>query len=129
MPRFEFESGRFRWFYPHYHVRMEKDICLSRGVQVTGATWQTVMRIVAGVGDLVQRIGDGQAKVEYSVARRLRVRVMLCMVGTVHEETRSVGFLVWLQNQGRRFPLVWPQNWWLRFPGLCLKICSYGLMI
>jgi hypothetical protein len=32
---------------------------LSRGVQVAGATWHAAMRIVAGVGDLVQRIEDG----------------------------------------------------------------------
>jgi hypothetical protein len=33
---------------------------LSRGVQVTGATERAVMRIMAGVGDLVQRTGDGR---------------------------------------------------------------------
>jgi hypothetical protein len=33
---------------------------------------------------------------------------------TVHKETRSVSFLVWPQNQGRRFLPVWPQNRWLR---------------
>jgi hypothetical protein len=32
---------------------------LSRGVQVAGAAWRVVMRTVAGVGDLVRRIGDG----------------------------------------------------------------------
>jgi hypothetical protein len=32
---------------------------LSRGVQVARAAWHVAMRIVAGVGDLVQRIGDG----------------------------------------------------------------------
>jgi hypothetical protein len=54
-------------------------------------------------------------------------RVAPCAVCTWHVETRSVGFLVELQNQGRRFvsgltskPLgrflpVWPQNWWRRF--------------
>jgi hypothetical protein len=31
---------------------------LSRGVQVAGAVWRAVMRTVAGIGDLVQRIGD-----------------------------------------------------------------------
>jgi hypothetical protein len=40
-----------------YHV--ENHVCLSRGVQVASAAWRAVMRIVAGVGDLVQRIGDG----------------------------------------------------------------------
>jgi hypothetical protein len=33
---------------------------LSRGVQVVGVTWWVAMRIMAGVGDLVQRIGDGR---------------------------------------------------------------------
>jgi hypothetical protein len=32
---------------------------LSHGVQVAGAAWHAAMRIVAGVGDLVQRTGDG----------------------------------------------------------------------
>jgi hypothetical protein len=35
-------------------------VCLSRGVQVVGAAWRAAMRIVAGVGDLVQRTGDGR---------------------------------------------------------------------
>jgi hypothetical protein len=33
---------------------------LSRGVQVAGAAWRAALRIVAGVGDLVQRTGDGR---------------------------------------------------------------------
>jgi hypothetical protein len=33
---------------------------LSRGVQVAGATWRAATRIVAGVGDLVQRTKDGR---------------------------------------------------------------------
>ena len=33
---------------------------MSRGVQVAGATWCAATRIVAGVGDLVQRTGDGR---------------------------------------------------------------------
>jgi hypothetical protein len=33
---------------------------LSRGVQVSGVAWRAAMRIVAGVGDLVQRTGDGR---------------------------------------------------------------------
>jgi hypothetical protein len=39
--------------------RLENRVCLSRGVQVAGAAWRATMRIVAGVGDLVQRTGDG----------------------------------------------------------------------
>jgi hypothetical protein len=33
---------------------------LSRGVQVAGVAWRAATRIVAGVGDLVQRTGDGR---------------------------------------------------------------------
>jgi hypothetical protein len=38
---------------------LENRVCLSRGVQVAGAVWRAAMRIVPGVGDLVQRTGDG----------------------------------------------------------------------
>jgi hypothetical protein len=48
----------------------------------------------------MQRTGDGQAQVGYSVAGRSRGRVTPCAVSTVHKETRSVGFLVEPQNQG-----------------------------
>jgi hypothetical protein len=40
--------------------RLENHVCLSRGVQVAGAARRAVMRIVVGVGDLVQRTGDGR---------------------------------------------------------------------
>jgi hypothetical protein len=33
---------------------------VSHGVQVVGAAWRAAIRIVAGVGDLVQRTGDGR---------------------------------------------------------------------
>jgi hypothetical protein len=58
----------------------------------------------------------------------------LCVVYTMHNETRSAGFLVWPQNQGRWFisgliskPLgrvsrFGPQNQQLRFSDLGLKI-------
>jgi hypothetical protein len=61
------------------------------------------MRIMAGVGDLVQRTEDSQAHIGYSVAGRAGDRVMPCAVCTVHKETRSVSFLVEPQNQGRWF--------------------------
>jgi hypothetical protein len=44
---------------PYYLFHVEKCICLSRDVYVTGAAWRAVVRIEAGVGDLVQRTGDG----------------------------------------------------------------------
>jgi hypothetical protein len=65
---------------------------------MTGAAQWAVMRIVAGVGDLVQRARDGQAQLGYSVARRMRGWVTLGVVCTVHKEMKSTGFLVWHQN-------------------------------
>jgi hypothetical protein len=38
---------------------LENRVCSSHGVQVVGAAWRAVMRIVAGVEDLVQRTEDG----------------------------------------------------------------------
>jgi hypothetical protein len=38
--------------------RLENRVCLSRGVQVTGAAWLAATRTMTGVGDMVQRIGD-----------------------------------------------------------------------
>jgi hypothetical protein len=56
--RFEFKSGTVRLFYLLPLVHLENRVCLSRDVQVAGATWYAAMMIVAGVGDRVQRIGD-----------------------------------------------------------------------
>jgi hypothetical protein len=39
---------------------VENHVYLSRDVQVAGAAWQVAMRIMPGVGDLVQRTGDGR---------------------------------------------------------------------
>jgi hypothetical protein len=50
--------------------------------------------------------------------------MMTCVVCTVHNETRSAGFLVWHQNQGRRVSRFRPQNRQLRFGDLCLKITA-----
>jgi hypothetical protein len=73
---------------------MENRVCLSRGVLVAGATWPAATRIMFGVGDLMQRTGDSQAQVSYSVAGRSRGRVTLCAVCTMHKEMRSTCFLV-----------------------------------
>jgi hypothetical protein len=54
---------------------VENRVCLSRGMQVTGAAWWTSMRIVAGVGDLVRRTEDGEAQVRYSMVGRSGGRV------------------------------------------------------
>jgi hypothetical protein len=53
-------SGYVRLFCLLPLVRLENRICLSRGVQVAGAAWHAATSIVAGVGDMVQRTGDGR---------------------------------------------------------------------
>jgi hypothetical protein len=39
---------------------LENRVCLSRGVQVAGVAWHAATRTMVGVGDLVQRTGDGR---------------------------------------------------------------------
>jgi hypothetical protein len=58
LTRFEFKSGTF-WLFYLIFVSLENHVCLSHGVQVTDATWQTVTRIVARVGDLMKRTKIG----------------------------------------------------------------------
>jgi hypothetical protein len=58
--RFEFESGIVCFVFLLSLFRLENHVCLSRGVQVAGAAWRATMRIVLGVGDLLQRTGDGR---------------------------------------------------------------------
>jgi hypothetical protein len=58
--RFEFECGTFYFVFLLSLFRSENRVCLSCGVQVVGATWRAATRTVAGVGDLVQRTGDGR---------------------------------------------------------------------
>jgi hypothetical protein len=52
--------GQFRFVFLLSLFRSENRICLSRGVQVAGAAWRAATRTVAGVGDLMQRTGDGR---------------------------------------------------------------------
>jgi hypothetical protein len=51
--------GQVRFVFLLSLFCLENHVYLSRGVQVTGAAWCAAMRIVVGVGDLVQRTGDG----------------------------------------------------------------------
>jgi hypothetical protein len=53
-------SEQFRFVFLLSLSRSENRVCLSRGVQVAGAARRATTRIVAGVGDLVQRAGDGR---------------------------------------------------------------------
>jgi hypothetical protein len=52
--------GQFHFVFLLPLFRLENHVCLSHGVQVAGAAWRAAMRTMAGVGDLVQRIGDGR---------------------------------------------------------------------
>jgi hypothetical protein len=65
----------------------------------------------------MHRTEDDQAQVGYLMTRRLRGRVMPCVICTMHMKTRNAGSLVEPQNQGRRFS------------GLGLKIGSSDLRI
>jgi hypothetical protein len=70
------------------------------------------------------------AQVGYSVVGRSRGRVALCVVCTVHVETRSAGFLVEPENQGRRFVSGLASKPLRRFLiGLGLKTNGDGLSV
>jgi hypothetical protein len=60
LARFEFESGTRSFVLLLSLFRLENRVCLSHGVQVAGAAWRATTRIMVGVGDLMQRIGDGR---------------------------------------------------------------------
>jgi hypothetical protein len=59
LARFKFEFEIVSFYFLLSLFRLENHVCLSHGVQVTGAAWCVATRIVAGVGDLMQRIRDG----------------------------------------------------------------------
>jgi hypothetical protein len=53
-------SGQLRFVFLLSLFCLENHAYLSRGVQVAGAAWHAGMRTMVGVGDLVQRTGDGR---------------------------------------------------------------------
>jgi hypothetical protein len=58
LAKFEFKSGIVSFVFLLPLFRSKNHVCLSRGVQVAGAAWRATMRIVTGVGDLMQRTRD-----------------------------------------------------------------------
>jgi hypothetical protein len=52
--------GQFHFVFLLSLFHLENHVCLSRGVHVAGAAWRAATRIMVGVGDLVQRTGDGR---------------------------------------------------------------------
>jgi hypothetical protein len=114
---------------------MENRVCLSHSVQVTGAAWRAMTRIMAGVGDLVQRTGDGATGRVLGGRTIERSGDAIC--GMHHargdDEHRCLG----LASKPRSMVCQWfvlkiiatvsrfgPQNWWLRFGDLGHKITA-----
>jgi hypothetical protein len=52
--------GQFYFVFLLLLFRLENRVCFSHGVQVAGAAWCATTRIMAGVGDLLQRTRDGR---------------------------------------------------------------------
>jgi hypothetical protein len=74
---------------------VENRICLTRGVQVAGAAWWAAMRIVVGLGDLVQRIRDGHTgRVPGAEDRGWSPLLSMCGLHHACEDT-EYGFLCW----------------------------------
>jgi hypothetical protein len=59
-------------------------------VQVAGAAWRTAMRIMAGVGDLVQRTRDGRIGWVLSGRTIGRSGDAVCGLYHAHEEEKRV---------------------------------------
>jgi hypothetical protein len=50
--------GQFHFIFLLSLSHSENRVSLSHGVQVAGTAWRATMRIMAGVGDLLQRTED-----------------------------------------------------------------------
>jgi hypothetical protein len=65
---------------------------LSRGVQVVGVAWHATMMIMAGVGDLIQRITDGRTDRVFDGRVIERLGDTLCGLHRTHGDEER-GFL------------------------------------
>jgi hypothetical protein len=77
----------------------------------------------------VQRTGDSQELVGYSMVGRSRCQVMLCVVCTVHKDMRSVSFLFGLKTKGDGFSRFGLKTSGFEFLNLGLKTSNYDLVI
>jgi hypothetical protein len=102
LARFEFEFGTGSVCFTLFLFHLENCVCLSHGVQVAGAAWRVATRIMVGVGDLIQRTGDGRIGQVLGGSAIERSDAAVCGLHRAHEDERA-GFLVEPQNQGRRF--------------------------
>jgi hypothetical protein len=127
LARFEFESGTVSFCFSFIFISLENHICLSRGVQVAGAAWHAATRIVAGVGKLVQRTGDGRTGQVLSRQAIERSGGATCGLHRAHGDEER-GFLGWalksrstvcqwfdLKTTGTVSHWFGPQNRWWRF--------------
>jgi hypothetical protein len=68
------------------------------------------------------------AQIGYLMVGRSGGQVTLGVIYTVHEETRSVGFLVEPQTKVDGLSVVWPQNHWDKFLQFSLKTVGDGFL-
>jgi hypothetical protein len=120
---------------------LENHVCLSHGVQVAGAAWWAATRIVAGVGDLVQRTGDGRTGRIFSGRPIRRSGSAVCGLHRARgdEEHIFLGFdskprltgCQWfgLKITGMILSGLTSKPMATVFSGLDLKTGSYGLVI
>jgi hypothetical protein len=86
--------GRFHFIFLLSLFRLENHVYLSHDVHVAGAAWRVATRIMAGVGDLVQKTEDG------CTGRILGGRTVersvdaVCGLSRVRSEGRRVNFRI-----------------------------------
>jgi hypothetical protein len=82
--------GQFRFIFllPLFHLK--NHVCLSCGVQVASAAWRATMRIMTGVGDLVQRTGDGRTGRVLGGRAIERSGDVVCGVHRAHEDEEHI---------------------------------------
>jgi hypothetical protein len=91
--------------------RSENRVSLSCGVQVAGAAWRAATRTVVGVGDLMQRTGNGRtgrAGTRWPDGREVGWRRVRSTPSTWRLEAR-VSWLS-LKTKVDGLCVVWPQN-------------------
>jgi hypothetical protein len=67
---------------------VENRVCLSHDMQVAGVAWWATMRIMAGVGDLMQRTGDDRTGRVLSGRTIRRSGNIVCSRYHAHEDKK-----------------------------------------
>jgi hypothetical protein len=113
LARFKFESEIVCFVFLSSLFRLENRVCLSRG-----APWHAAMRIMAKVGDLVQRTGEGRTG-RVLGGREVGWRCVRSAPCTWGRRAR-VSWLS-LKTKVDSLSVVWPQNHWHGFHRFGLK--------